>query len=269
MRNIAPLNKITGVDAGGTVSLTLPVNLTYDKIHFEYSGVTPSQIKNLKVELNGRTLTEYATLQDLVNENTYYGRKVVAGIATMHFVRSEVKSSKQPQLVEQRFFGLGTAGLSLAQIKFDIDAAADAPAIKAYAEKSAASAPGWLFKRRSFRYNFSAGVNEVENLPKPNGAYIAMIEIKKAGVTSAEFLVNNVKWREHIPKTLHNKILEDNDRTPIADIHAVDLMLDGDVFGALMLDPAINDMRLRIDCESEGQCEIVVHYFDSYANSSF
>ena len=46
-------------------------------------------------------------------------------------------------------------------------------------------------------------------------------------------------------------------------------MLDGDVFGALMLDPAINDMRLRIDCESEGQCEIVVHYFDSYANSSF
>lgn len=71
------------------------------------------------------------------------------------------------------------------------------------------------------------------------------------------------------PKTLHNQILKQNDRTPIADIHAVDLMLDGDVFGALMLDPAINDMRLRIDCESEGQCEIVVHYFDSYANSSF
>ena len=130
MRNIAPLNKITGVDAGGTVSLTLPVNLTYDKIHFEYSGVTPEQIKNLKVELNGRTLTEYATMQDLLNENKYYNREVVEGLATMHFVRSEVKSSKQPQLVEQRFFGLGTAGLSLAQIKFDIDAAAAAPAIK-------------------------------------------------------------------------------------------------------------------------------------------
>lgn len=269
MRNIAPLNKITGVAAGGTVSLTLPVNLTYDKVHFEYSGVTPAQIKNLKVELNGRTLTEYATLQDLLNENTYYNREVVAGFATMHFTRSEIKSSKQPQLVEQRFFGLGTAGLSLCQIKFDIDEGAASPAIKAYAEKSASTTPGWLFKRRSFRYNFSAGVNEVENIPRPNGAYIALIEIKKAGVKSAEFLINNVKWREHIPKALHNAILEQNERVVISNTHSIDLMLDGDVFGCLMLDPAINDMRLRVDCDIEGQAEIVVHYFDNFAQSSF
>ncbi|MBO7928002.1 capsid protein [Pseudoalteromonas sp. K222D] len=269
MRNIAPLNKITGVDAGGTVSLTLPVNLTYDKIHFEYAGVTAAQIKNVKVELNGRTLTEYGTLQDLINENIYYGREVTSGLATMHFVRSEIESSKQPRLVEQRFFGLGTAGLSLAQIKFDIDDAAAAPVIKAYAEKSAASAPGWLFKRRSFRYNFAVGVNEVENLPRPRGAYIAAIQIKKAGIKTAEFLVNNTKWREPIPKALHNAILKQNGRTPITDTHSIDLMLDGDVFGALMLDPAINDMRLRIDSETEGQAEIIVDYFDSYANSSF
>lgn len=269
MRNIAPLNKITGVAAGGTVSLTMPVNLTYDKVHLEYTGVTAAQIKNIKIELNGRTLTEYATLQDLINENTYYNREVTAGFATLHFVRSEVKSSKAPQLVEQRFFGLGTAGLSLCQIKFDIDAAAAAPVINAYAEKSAASAPGWLFKRRSFRFNFMEGINEVENIPRPRGAYIALIEIKKAGIKSAEFLVNNTKWREHIPKPLHDAILKQNERTPVTDTHAIDLMLDGDVFGALMLDPEINDMRLRIDSTSGGQAEVVVHYFDSYANSSF
>ncbi|MCP4060356.1 MAG: capsid protein [Pseudoalteromonas sp.] len=269
MRNIAPLNKITGVQAGGTVSLTLPVGLTYDKVHFEYSGVTPSQIKNLKVELDGRVLTEYATLQDLLNENTYYQREVTAGLATMHFVRSEIKSSKQPQLVEQRFFGLGTTGLQLAQIKFDIADDAAAPVIKAYSEKSAGTPPMWLFKRRSFRYNFSVGVNEVENIPRPKGAYIALIEIKKAGVTGAEFLVNNVKWREYIPKSLHNQILAQNERTPLADTHSLDLMLEGDVFGALMLDPAINDMRLRCECEEEGQAEINVYYFDNYATSSF
>lgn len=269
MRNIAPLNKITGVAAGGTVSLTLPVNLTYDKVHFSYAGVTPDQIKNIKVELNGRVLTEYKTLTDLLNENKYYKREVADGLATIHFVRSEIKGAQQPQLVEQRFFALGTAGLTLAQIKFDIAEDAAAPVIKAYAEKSAPKAPGWLFKRRSFLHNFSAGMNEVENIPRPKGAYIALIEIKKAGIVSAEFLVNNVQWREHIPKTLHNQILVQNEREPVTDVHSIDLMLDGDAFGALMLDPAINDMRLRIDSEAEGQCEIVVHYYDSYANSSF
>lgn len=269
MRNISPLNKITGVQAGGTVSLTLPVGLTYDKVHFEYSGVTPAQMKNVKVELDGRVLTEYLTMQDLLNENKYYGRTATAGIATMHFARTEVRSATQSDLATERFFGLGTQGLQLVQIKFDIAEDAAAPVIKAYSEKSAGIAPGWLFKRRSFRHNFSVGVNEVENIPRPKGAYIALIEIKKAGVTGAEFLVNNVKWREYIPKSLHNKILTDNERTPLADTHSVDLMLDGDVFGALMLDPAINDMRLRCECEEEGQAEIVVHYFDNFATSSF
>jgi len=269
MRNIAPLNKITGVQAGGTVSLTLPVNLSYDKVHLEYTGVLPSQIKNIKIELNGRVLTEYKTLTDLINENVYYKRPTQAGLATFHFVRTEVKSAQQPQLVEQRFFALGTAGLTLCQIKFDIDVDADAPVINGYAEKSAAKAPGWLFKRRSFLHNFNEDMNEVDNIPRPVGSYIALIGIKKAGVKSAEFLVNYVQWREHVPKSLHNQILVQNERAPIANIHSIDLMLDGDAFGALMLDPAINDMRLRIDSETGGQAEIVVHYYDNYATSSF
>ena len=269
MREISPLNNITGVTAGGTASLSLPINNTYDKIHFSYAGVTPSQIKNLKIELNGRMLTEYATLGDLLKENDYYEREDSAGTATMHFVRGEIKSVLKTDLVTQRFFGLGTAGLNLCQIKFDIDAAAAAPVIKAFCEKSAPTTPGWLFKRRSFRFNFSEGVNEVENLPKPVGAYIALIEIKHSGVTSAEFLVNNTKWRDHIPKELHSLILRQNKRNPQADTHAIDLMLDGDVFGGLMLAKEIYDMRLRIECESAGQAEIVVHYFDDYANSSF
>lgn len=269
MREISPLNNITGVTAGGTASLSLPINNTYDKIHFSYAGVTPSQIKNLKIELNGRMLTEYATLEDLLKENDYFKREKLAGFATLHFVRNEIKSVLKTDLVTQRFFGLGTAGLNLCQIKFDIDQAAAAPVIKAFCEKSAPTPPGWLFKRRSFRFNFSEGVNEVENLPRPKGAYISLIEIKHAGVTSAEFLVNNTKWRDHIPKELHSHILKQNGRNPQADTHAIDLTLDGDIFGALMLDPAIYDMRLRIECSAAGQAEIVVHYADDYAQSSF
>lgn len=269
MREHSPLNNLTGVSKGGTASLTLPIGHTYDKIHFKYAGVTAEQIKNVRLELNGRLLTEWSSLADLIKENDYYGRQKVAGLTTLHFVRPEIKSALKPTLVEQRFFGLGTTGLSLAQIKFDIDQAATAPDIKAFAEKSTASAPGWLFKRRAFRYNIAAGVNEIENLPRPKGSYIALIEIKKAGVTSTEFLVNNVKWRDKIPAELHSLILKQGGRVPQADTYAIDLMNDGDVFGALMLDPAINDMRLRIEADSAGQAEIVVHYFDDFAKSTF
>lgn len=269
MREFSPLNNITGVSAGGTASLTLPLGNTYEKIHFQLANVTAAQIKNVKVELNGRLLTEYATLQDLITENDYYKREKIAGFATLFFVRPEIKSALNPTLVEQRFFALGTKGLSLAQIKFDIDGAAESPSVKAFAEKSAPNVPGWLFKRRSYRYNIAAGTNEIDNIPKPKGSYIALIEIKKAGVTETEFLVNNNKWRDRMPKELHDLILKQGGRVPQAGIHAIDLMNDGDAFGALMLDPAIYDMRLRIDCDEAGQGEIIVHYFDNYATSTF
>jgi len=269
MREISPLNNLTGVSAGGTASLSLPINNTYEKIHFAFTGVAASQIKNVKVELNGRTLTEYATLQDLLDENDFYKREKLAGYATMHFVKRGLRGVLKTDLVTERFFGLGTAGLNLCQIKFDIDQNAAAPAIKAFCEKSAPTPPGWLFKRRTFRFNFSEGINEIENLPRPRGAFIGLIEIKHAGVKSVEFLVNNTKWRDHIPTELHSHILKQNGRKPQADTHAIDLMLDNDVFGALRLDPAIYDMRLRADCTAAGQAEVVVHYFDDYAQSSF
>jgi len=40
MSNISKLPSITGVKPGNTVSLDVPVGLTYDKIHFKYSGAT-------------------------------------------------------------------------------------------------------------------------------------------------------------------------------------------------------------------------------------
>ena len=269
MLEVSPLNNLTGVAAGGSVSVTLPVGRTYEKIHFEYSGVTPEQIKNLRVELQGRTLTEYGTLQDLLDENAYFKREQAAGYATLYFARPEIQGVLNPSLVEQRFFSLGTVGLSIVQIKFDIAQDATAPVIKAFAEKSSPSAPGWLFKRRTFRYNFAVGINEIENLPRPLGAKIALIEIKKAGVDSAEFLVNNVKWRDHIPAPLHKHHLKQRGRSPRANTHAIDLFLSGDVFSALALDSSINDMRLRVEASEAGSAEVVVHYFDDYAKSTF
>ncbi|URQ92075.1 hypothetical protein J8Z25_08580 [Pseudoalteromonas sp. SCSIO 43101] len=40
IRNISKLPSITAVEPGNTVSLDVPVGLTYDKIHFKYSDTT-------------------------------------------------------------------------------------------------------------------------------------------------------------------------------------------------------------------------------------
>ncbi|MEI5638066.1 MULTISPECIES: major capsid protein P2 [unclassified Pseudoalteromonas] len=281
MLELSKLNNITGVQSGGTASLSLPIGLTYEKVFFELEGVTPAQITNFRVELNGRMLTEYPSLADLVNENNYYKREQLDGLVTLHFTREEMRSALHPSLRVERFFGLGTVGLSLAQIKFDIDSAATNPQIKAYAQKSAGTMPGWLFKRRVFRFNFAEGTNEVADIPRPDGAHIALIEIhkkvqdtdNKVGVTEVEFLVNNNKWRERVPLKLHKHILKQNGRQPITDTFAVDLMQQGDVFAALKLasegKDAIHDMRLRIDSDESGAAEVVVHYVDDYASSSF
>ncbi|TMO62859.1 major capsid protein P2 [Pseudoalteromonas aurantia] len=276
MFDISKLNKITGVAKGGTASIGLPVNATYEKLHFKIAGCTPADLQNIRLDLNGDMLCEYDSLQDIVDENSYFERDQVNGLVTWHFARPEVKSPINADLSTQRFFALGTTGLSTVQIKFDIDRNAKNPAdenealdVSVFTEKDIGTVPGWLFKRRSFRYSFSQGINEVADIPKPVGAFISMIEIKKAGVKSSEFLVDNVKWREHVPKDLHNHILEQRGRTAIQDVHSIDLAMSGDVFSALKITENIFDMRLRIDCETAGAAEVIVHYFADYASTSF
>ncbi|KZN45969.1 major capsid protein P2 [Pseudoalteromonas luteoviolacea] len=281
MLEITKLNNITGVSEGGSVSLSLPIGRTYEKVHFQIENVASTEIKNIRVELNGRLLTEWSTLADMLEENAYFKRKQLDGYATMYFTRPEVEGIVNPSLVAQRFFALGTQGLSIVQIKFDIGVAEKdqqqnpkTPVVAAFAEKTRGSAPGWLFKRRVFRYNLNTGINEIENLPRPSGSQIALIEIKKTGNSSvlikdAEFLVNNVKWREAIPKSLHNHIIDQRGRAPQGETFAIDLSLSGDVFSSLVLDPSISDMRLRVNCEGSGGAEVIVHYFDDYKKSTF
>ncbi|QFU04873.1 hypothetical protein FIU82_07580 [Pseudoalteromonas sp. THAF3] len=269
MRAIEKLPNFTGVEAGNTVSLNLPVGLTYDKIHLAYTGVTANQIKNIRIETNGRMLTEYRSLQDLLDENARFQRETLADYATFHFVQDQLESAQKAALIERRFFALGTVGLSTLQLKFDIDSAATAPAIEAFAEKSAPAPVGWVFKRRSFMYNLINGRTEIDNLPRPDGAHIAGILIKAPGIDGVEFLVDNTKWRDSIPKALHNHINKQNGRTAISNQYWIDFMLEGDMYESLKLDKAIRDMRLRIDATTAGQAEVVVYYFADYAKSSF
>ncbi|WP_462172011.1 major capsid protein P2 [Pseudoalteromonas xiamenensis] len=271
MREYSMLPTITGVAKGAKgVALNLPVGVTYDKIHLVYSGVTPAQIENISIELGGRLISTYSSLQDVINENKRYKRPSQAGITTLHFVRDDIESAKQAKLVEQRFFALGTSGIRKAQIKFDISGAAENPSIEAFCEKPAVpSGPGFLFKRRSYTYALNNGITEISDLPRPPNTYIGGILIKAKGVSSCSFEVDNVKWREAIPRNLHDLIHDQNKRAVIEDELYLDFMPDGDMYESLKLDTAIQDMRLKVQCDQQTSAEVCVYYFDNYAISSF
>lgn len=83
------LPSITNVVAGSTATLNVPVGVTYHAINFEYSGVTLAQMKNIEVQINGKTIQEYVDGTRLQDMNKYYSRHTENGILTLWFDRIE------------------------------------------------------------------------------------------------------------------------------------------------------------------------------------
>ncbi len=269
MRSIIKLNRIPNVEAGNSCSLKLPLGQTYENVHLTYSGVTPAQIKNVRIELNGRLLTEYKTMQELLDHNKRMKRHMAEGTATFHFVEPELKGVKTTDLIQQRMFSLGTVGLSSAEIKFDIDAEVANPVIEAKAEKSLGTAPGWLAHRRSTMVNLNNGITEIDNLPKPVGYRIAAIHIKAVGVESVEYYIDGTRWRDGLNKVDNNYVLRQNNREPLDNTYTLDFMLQGDVYQSVALTDKIQDMRLKIESTVQGQAQIIVEYMGIWSPLGF
>ncbi|AVJ51875.1 major capsid protein [Pseudoalteromonas phage Cr39582] len=269
MRSFLNLNSIPNVAAGNSCSIKLPIGQTYEVIDLKYSGVTPSQIKNVRVELDGRLLSVYKTLNDLILENTRHKRKVKAGVVSFHFVRPEMKGINVTDLVQQRMFALGTVGLTTCEIKFDIDEAAADPKLSAIAQKSVGTAPSWLTMRRTFYKQLNNGTTEVADLPPPEGYRIAAIHIKAAGVEAVEFQIDGTKWRDLLKKEDNNYILEQYNKTVLENTYTIDFMLEGDIYQSVLLDKTIQDLRLKIDSTMDEQAEIVVEYMGVWSRNGF
>lgn len=268
MRSFEPLKKIENVVAGATATLQLPIANTYDRVFLQLvSGVTKAQIKNIKIELNGRLVSDFKDAAAVEDIDKYYGRNIEADILALHFNEDDLTKIQQ----EGEFFGLATYGLTTAIISFDIDEAATAPVFRAYAEKSEPfPAQGqWLKKTRKYPFSVAAGMNEITTIPRPAGASIKAIHIKKADVVGAELVIDNVKWFE-LPKAINEQMQKRYKRTPQAGYLTLDFCLQGKLTSeGITLTDAIQDMRLRVDCTTGGTVDIIVEYYDRFATNGF
>lgn len=279
MKTLESLPTIANVAAGNSVSINMPVGNVYERVFLAFSGVTLAQLKNIKLELNTRMVSEWADGTRVESIDSHYNRDTAAGYLVFNFTRPELHNLQQ-----QRFFGLDTSssqGVTLCAITLDIDAGATAPVLKAYAEKSSAlqGVPNYLTKIRRFILPVSAtGQFDIDNIPRPIGASIAAIHLYMADgadgdsltdITKANLIVDNVNWHD-VPADVAASIQKTYGRVPqTADSAVIDMILDGDIQQALPLTQNIQDMRIRAEASGTGQVEVIVEYIDLFAVGRF
>lgn len=274
MKSYEKLATIPNVAAGNTVTVKLPVGSLYEKVLLKFAGVTAAQLKNIKIEANTRIISEFPDGERLLSIDAHYNRVAKAGYLIFNFTRPELDVTEK-----RRFFGLDTSagqGIQTAQITLDIDAAAAAPVLTAFAEKSApvVGMKNWLTKIRRYNVPVSAtGEFDIDSIPRPNGASIAAIHLYMdtggvSDVSKANLLVNNVSWHD-LDRAASTAFQEIYGRAPEADATVIDLTLDDDVSHALPLNATIQDLRIRAVSTGTGTCEIMVEYIDEWGTDRF
>jgi hypothetical protein len=120
-------------------------------------------------------------------------------------------------------------------------------------------------------------VNEITNLPRPAGAAIAAIHVKKSDATKAELIVDNKSWF-NFSKAMAEESQRRYGRAPQANHLHLDMMLQGDMFQTLNFPsaaqlangvPPVQDMRLRVECATGGNLDVIVEYIDEWNPNGF
>ena len=260
MRMLVKMPSLTNVVAGSTATLNCPIGRSYDRLVFELKGITPSGMKNLRVEVDGKPVQEFKDGQQLIEINNYYKRATRNGFLSIWFSRPEMNS-----LDHQRVTRLGTTGVQTLQVSFDIDDSVVNPSIVAYAIQSDASPIGMITKVKQFvMSSATAGQFEIDSIPK--GPRILAVHFYKNDVSYVEVEQNSRKIREG-SKELLDFIQRESDRSPNGALRTtVDFTQEADLYHSLETNPQfVKDQRFRLNLETAGEVRVVVEYLDFLA----
>ncbi|AUR81558.1 coil containing protein [Vibrio phage 1.069.O._10N.286.49.F11] len=163
------LPNFNGVGAGQTATLDVPIGSTYHQIAFEIAGVSPQELKNFKVLLNGIPHIELPSMSTLAEMNEFDGIGGAMGVLILDFERFGLLTRQARELTAIGT-GMGDADpnqVRTFQIQMDIDPAATNPSIRATATTSPASMSGLIRKIRLFNKTpTGSGLFEISDLPK-------------------------------------------------------------------------------------------------------
>jgi hypothetical protein len=250
----------SNVQAGSTATLQLPLGLTYHQLYLYFAGVTLSQLKNIRIEVDGKPIKKWANGDRLNAENIHYGRgAATADTLPIFFTRTELQEINQ-----RRVFALGTADVQTMSLLVDIDPAAAAPVLKANSVRSASAPMGFITRIHEFKHSSAvSGEVEIDNIPLRGNAAIAAIHIYSADITECSLQIDDSTIWE-MTSTGAAKIQEDHGRTPqAASKLTLDFLLEGDFAQAIQL-AGVQDFRLKPVLSQAGSMDIVVEYLEEY-----
>jgi hypothetical protein len=217
-KNIVKLPNLNAVAAGQTATLDVPLGPTYHAIYLIYkeSGTLASEV-NLKaglndyrVKINGKAQRTLSATQSL-EINQIYQAPFNAGCLPIFFAEPWRRTG-----AGEDSLAWGTQDVSTFQIEVDIDAAATAPTIEAYAEISRVRRPlGIISKNRRFTIGVtSTGERQIQNLPKIGTSYAAlhMFETTAADISEVLVEIDQTKVWE-TPAFLANAVYDVNEIT--------------------------------------------------------
>lgn len=265
MRTIEEITNISPVANAQSVTVTVPVGRTLERVTFRLGGTNfdRADLTNIAVRVNGKVIHEYADGDVLHAINSWYGIGDAAGELSINFIRPWMKRHADDAFV----CGLGTADVQTVQITGDITGAT-APTLTAYGVFSAPQPMGLISKVRRISANAAGTVYQFDALPR--GPRIMAAHIKKTDANDVELLVESRRVVDASKTDLHNTALKLAERTAQAGYTHVDFLLSDLLEDALVTvvgqgngaRPA--DIRMQLGLGTSGAFDVYAEMLDSF-----
>lgn len=257
--------------AGNTLTLRLPIGLTYHQVFTEYAftdGGVPvalaDAVGEIRVVANGRPIWNLQA-SELDTLNQFDSRSAAQGILTVDFDRYNLRTRQA-----EEFTSLGTGAkddptpLTTLTLELDLKAASgvDGGSIRSRLRQSDSRILGLFKKRRRYIHQFT-GAGTVEIMDFPKGDLINAV----AMFESANDIDNVRLERDDFimfdrSKELNSRIQTDGVRTPQADLYVLDTTEDGNGTDQIVTQ-GVNDLRFFIEIDGAMTITSIVDYIGS------
>lgn len=254
-----------GVAAGQTATCRLPIGLSYHDLMLDYSGVTLSQMTEIRLMANGKAIQRYVGGDVLDMMNQFEGRDAASGTLIVPIgdrfglnTRQAIEATK-----------LGTGGrmpdgspdpdpiVSLA-LEIDIASAATAPALSLIARQSDPDVAGTVKHIHHF-IRTPTGAGEFQIADLPTGRVYEKIYFRSSVVTRVVIERDGfVIFDRTAAQNEHYQT--DGVRVPQSNVFVVDFSEMG--YGTEGLVTAgVQDLRFRLTCSGAGTINIETETF--------
>lgn len=269
---------LTNVAANQTFTLQVPVGvLKYLSFDIVLGGaIVKSDITNLSMEINGKTIQLFKTIADLEMLSAYYGYPIKADRITVQLSRDHLEEAR-----EALGFAFGAADIDTFQIKGDIGDVVGGFTLSATTEKwiddTDGLEPGNLRARNSFGRitkikNFSdaataAGPLQIDRLPREQ--FIAAVHLVSDQILSCAVELDSVKVWDLDVAGMEAHVEKRNNRVRQANVYHIDFLTFDEIGTELPVGNRANgrgvdDMRFNLEMAGAGQVGIIVEYLSGF-----